>query len=68
MKATNTLAIISLVCATMFGCAEDFTNDIDELNLAIDLLNGQFNNMSDLATQQQQDIDAYRDQIEQQYT
>lgn len=65
MKATNTLAIISLVCATMFGCAEDFTNDIDELNLAIDLLNGQFNNMSDLATQQQQDIDAYRDQIEQ---
>lgn len=65
MKSLKTLAIISFVCATAFGCAEDFTNDIDELNLAIDLLNGQFNNMSDLATQQQQDIDAYRDQIEQ---
>lgn len=65
MKATKTLSIISLVCATLFGCAEDFTNDIDELNLAIDLLNGQFNNMSDLAVQQQQDIDSYRDQIEQ---
>ena len=57
MKSLKTLAIISFVCATAFGCAEDFTDDINELN---ELLA----NLNNVTNEQQQKIDEYKDQIE----
>lgn len=57
MRNFKTFLMATLVSSLCFGCAEDFSDDINELNQLLDTLNN-------VTNEQQQKIDEYKQQID----
>ena len=66
MKRTfATALIISMSLLFNNGCAEDFNDDIRQLNEMLAQVTEQFDNLNELTDEQQKTIDAYREKINQ---